>query len=95
MHKDKKSNIKAFWRSTAEYERKWKDNANTDQELATGGVHLRFKSKMPVPEMASLVYRHEQIILQGYVTYTMLLKYTMLFKYVTLPAVGGGFNLFP
>jgi hypothetical protein len=67
LHKDRKQ-VKASWRPTTEYERKWKDNTNSDQELATGGIHIRFKDKKPVPEIGSLNYVGSQVILQGYAT---------------------------
>ena len=73
LHKDRKQ-IKLNWRPTTDYERKWKDKASSDQELMTGGMHIRFQSKEPIPEIANFSYRSDQVLLQGYANYVMYFK---------------------
>lgn len=73
LHYDHKK-IRLNWKPTTEFERKWIDKDFSDQELMTGGVHLRFKTKEPIPEIANFSYHNEQVILQGYVTYAMMFK---------------------
>ena len=73
LHKDRK-NISCGWRATTEYEKKWKDTHFSDQELITGGIHIRIKTNEPVPEVPGFTYMPQQVILQGTATYQMQFK---------------------
>lgn len=73
LHKDRK-NVSCGWRATTEYEKKWKDTHFSDQELITGGMHIRIKSNEPIPEIPSFAYAPMQVILQGTATYQMQFK---------------------
>ena len=74
--KDRK-NVKLGWKPSTPFERRWIDFSQTtatDTDRPSGGIHFRFATKQPVPEISTFSYQPTQAILTGTATCTMLLR---------------------
>lgn len=62
------------WKPKTTFERQWRDVLLSDSELAYGGIHIRYKSDDPIPNLTGFAYSQSQVLLQGTVSVYMAFK---------------------
>lgn len=57
--------VKMGWVPKTPFEKNWRDIIESDPELSTGGIHIRWKSSDVIPSLTGIGFSLNQVMLQG------------------------------